>query len=226
MERVLHYSFQALLIVFLLTNSMDVAAGVIYAEDLYGEEYGTGFRLHWTTAKEHESQLFVVERSSDGLNFSAIGAIPAAGDSNEDHDYEFIDMELGIVQGYYRLKQIDKDGTSAMTEPILLSRANAATFQIVSNQKNIKDILYVNIQSIDFGIVECTVFNASGDIILMKKQSIRRGLNELAFDMSHEDEGNYSVTIQKDHSVATHIFYKEADAIRKMDNTASKGRRD
>ena len=226
MVRVLQRLFPTLLVIFLMTNTVDVSAGVIYAENLFGEEYGTGFRLHWATAKEVETQLFVVERSSDGLNFSAIGAIPAAGDANEEQDYEFIDLELGIVRGYYRLKQIDKDGTSSLTEPILLSRANAATFQIVSNQKNIKDILYVNIQSIDFGMVECTIFNAAGDIILLKKQSVRRGLNEFAFDMSHENEGNYSVTFQKDRSIATHVFYKEADAVRKMDNTASRGRRD
>ncbi len=223
MVRTLPISFKFTFCVLFTIFMYDASAGVIYSEDLFGEEYGSGFKLHWTTAKENNSQIFVIERSFDGLSFSAIGAIPASGNSIEELSYQFIDLELGIERAYYRLKQIDVDGTFSLSEPLLLSHINTAKFQIVSKEKNIENILYVNIVSIENGRVECTIRNAIGDVIFLEEQQIKRGLNEYAFNLEHENEGNYSVTFQKDNSIATHVFYKEADAIRKMDNTASKG---
>jgi hypothetical protein len=70
-------------------------------------------RLAWATASEVNSQQFEAERSADGVKFAAIGTVAAAGTSSSARRYELTDAKLpaGAVRLYYRLKQVDADGT-------------------------------------------------------------------------------------------------------------------
>jgi hypothetical protein len=66
--------------------------------------------LQWETAQEQNSSSFIIERSSDGNSFGAIGTVAAAGNSATPRDYSFTDLEPGKNNNYYRLKQTDLDG--------------------------------------------------------------------------------------------------------------------
>ncbi|MCR5887792.1 FG-GAP-like repeat-containing protein [Hymenobacter sp. J193] len=72
-------------------------------------------RLAWATATEQNSQNFEVERSADGRTFTRIGTVPAAGTSTSPRSYELLDAVLpsDAARLYYRLKQVDTDGTFA-----------------------------------------------------------------------------------------------------------------
>jgi hypothetical protein len=72
-------------------------------------------RLAWATASEKNSQQFAVERSLDGEQFAAIGTVGAAGSSGSARAYALLDAQLptGAALLYYRLKQLDADGTAA-----------------------------------------------------------------------------------------------------------------
>ncbi|GAA3979908.1 hypothetical protein GCM10022407_26420 [Hymenobacter antarcticus] len=70
-------------------------------------------RLVWATASEKNSARFEVERSTDGRTFAAIGAVAAAGSSTALRSYELLDATLPASTAtlYYRLKQVDQDGS-------------------------------------------------------------------------------------------------------------------
>ena len=70
-------------------------------------------RLAWATASELNSQSFEVERRTDGQFFGTVGTVAAAGSSSAARSYEFQDAKLtaGATLLYYRLKQVDRDGT-------------------------------------------------------------------------------------------------------------------
>ena len=67
--------------------------------------------LQWETAQEENSGSFIIERSSDGKSFGAIGTVAAAGNSSSARNYEFTDQTPQPNANYYRLKQTDIDGT-------------------------------------------------------------------------------------------------------------------
>jgi hypothetical protein len=67
--------------------------------------------LQWETAQEQNTLDFVVQRSSDGLNYSAIGTVDAAGNSTTARNYSFADRAPLPNANYYRLKQTDIDGS-------------------------------------------------------------------------------------------------------------------
>ncbi|GAA4031654.1 hypothetical protein GCM10022409_14860 [Hymenobacter glaciei] len=78
-------------------------------------ENNTAVRLAWATASEKNSAWFEVERSLDGLSFERLGAVAAAGSSSSARSYELLDAKLptGAALLYYRLKQVDANGTFA-----------------------------------------------------------------------------------------------------------------
>jgi len=68
--------------------------------------------LQWQTGQEQNSRDFVIERSSDGSNYSTLGTVAAAGTSNTKRYYNYTDIAPLEGNNYYRLKQRDLDGQS------------------------------------------------------------------------------------------------------------------
>ncbi len=68
--------------------------------------------LNWTTQTESNNKLFEVERSEDGIDFAKIGEVKGKGDSRTAIDYDFTDPHPKKGINYYRLKQINYDGSS------------------------------------------------------------------------------------------------------------------
>lgn len=67
--------------------------------------------LYWNTASERNSTYFALESSADGINFSEIGRITAAGQSSQSLSYKWSDPQRLARTTYYRLRQVDNDGT-------------------------------------------------------------------------------------------------------------------
>ena len=74
----------------------------------------TAVRLAWATASEKNSNQFDVERSPNGNTFEKVGEVAAAGNSSAPRTYGLTDATLpaGARVLYYRLRQVDQDGTA------------------------------------------------------------------------------------------------------------------
>jgi len=70
-----------------------------------------GIELMWETSAETDCDFFLVERSEDGLQYTPLGNLPGHGTSFVPHRYQFKDTEPVCPQAFYRLQQIDFDGT-------------------------------------------------------------------------------------------------------------------
>ena len=76
-------------------------------------------KLKWETASEINNSGFVVERSGDNNSFERIGFIEGKGTTTEKQEYTFIDASItGKGKFYYRLKQVDLDGTETYSDVI------------------------------------------------------------------------------------------------------------
>jgi|GEM_PF-3673516 len=68
--------------------------------------------LTWETSSEQNSDYFDIERSADLKSFSAIGKVKAKENKSDKTIYQLTDENPIPGIGYYRLKQVDLDGTS------------------------------------------------------------------------------------------------------------------
>lgn len=71
----------------------------------------TSVLLEWRTTSELNNEAFEVERSKNGFDFTQIARINGAGTTTQPVDYSLLDEQPLAGLSYYRLKQIDFDGT-------------------------------------------------------------------------------------------------------------------
>jgi len=86
---------------------------------------GPAALLTWQTATEHNAHAFVVEASPDGRAFAAVGQVAAAGSSAEPRRYQFRHV-AGPGLRYYRLHQLDADGTGHYSRTVAVRLGAAA----------------------------------------------------------------------------------------------------
>jgi hypothetical protein len=73
-------------------------------------------QLQWATAVERNSAAFVVERSATGEGFTAVAETKAQGNSAQATVYAATDAKPLAGLSYYRLRQVDRDGTTTYSQ--------------------------------------------------------------------------------------------------------------
>jgi hypothetical protein len=91
-------------------------------------------RLAWLTASEKNSAAFEVQRSTDGKAFTTISTVEAAGSSSARRSYSLRDEKLpaDAVVLYYRLRQLDQDGTASLS-PVRVVSVRQVSLNIYPN---------------------------------------------------------------------------------------------
>ncbi|MEM6879379.1 MAG: T9SS type A sorting domain-containing protein, partial [Bacteroidota bacterium] len=67
--------------------------------------------ISWATSEEVDNDYFIIERSEDGRNFGELATVPGLN-SRSGGNYLHIDKEPLSGVSYYRLRQVDIDGTT------------------------------------------------------------------------------------------------------------------
>ena len=92
--------------------------------------------LTWETASEVNNDYFDVQRSRDGVEFQSIGRVNGNGNSNAIIKYDFVDKNPYAGFNYYRLKQVDYDGTATDHQVIQVNNDDL--------KKNLDLVIYPN----------------------------------------------------------------------------------
>ncbi len=108
----------------------------ITLKDFYAEPLENEILLKWVVATEKNVAYYLLEKSTDGINFIPLNTIislsPAAGDNN----LSYFNYDNNPVKGinYYRLKNVDFDGTVATHKTIAVNFKNGAKTAFWINQ--------------------------------------------------------------------------------------------
>ena len=95
--------------------------------------HGDVVNLEWATATELNNDRFVVERSVDGFNFQPVVSRSGAGTSASVIEYQDLDRSPLPGLSYYRLGQIDLDGTTTWSDmvPVEFSASGARPLTVL-----------------------------------------------------------------------------------------------
>lgn len=95
--------------------------------DFHAEEEGpASVRLDWSTASEQDNDHFEVERSDDANAWWTVAQVAGAGTSAGVLHYSAEDDALRGTTTYYRLRQVDLDGTSTLSDVVTVVSAEGA----------------------------------------------------------------------------------------------------
>ena len=97
-----------------------------------GRAQSSSTLVYWSTASEENSDYYEVQRSSDGVDFKPVGRVVAAGFSTELRNYEYVDAHPVDGYNYYRLRQVDRDGTEDYTQ-IIAVHFRSSSLQVYPN---------------------------------------------------------------------------------------------
>ena len=91
--------------------------------------------LEWATATEADNDHFTVERSADLQEWTEVGNVPGALNSATTQWYELVDGSPLLNTSYYRLRQVDTDGTSTLS-PVRSVQFARSTVAVYPNPNN------------------------------------------------------------------------------------------
>jgi hypothetical protein len=102
-----------------------------------GSAKASSVALKWATASEKNSAYFQVERASPEApeQYQRIGQVAAVGTSTQPTSYSFVDAHP-LPQNYYRLRQVDNDGTSSYSPVVAVRATPALALQAYPNPTN------------------------------------------------------------------------------------------
>jgi hypothetical protein len=88
--------------------------------------------VNWTTASEHNSDYYTVEKSRDGISWNVLKTIPAAGNSTQLINYSVADVADISGTVYYRLTQVDIDGATKMYDVVSTNCSSESELSLIA----------------------------------------------------------------------------------------------
>jgi len=146
---------------------------------------GRAVRLDWATASEVNNDYFEVQRSLDGRSFEVAGRVAGNGSSLQAHTYLFTDAAPGVAAThYYRLRQVDHDGTSTFSPVQAIALAAGSSPWLLSAAPNptTPDNLRLHVQYGGAAAVPATltVQGLLGQTLLTQAVTLQPGTTQLA----------------------------------------------
>jgi hypothetical protein len=143
-----------------------------------GKCYNKNILLKWSTTSEINNDFFALEKSIDGIIWTAITKIK--GNSTTINNYSFTDTEQNNQQVYYRLRQVDIDGRFEYSKIISVDNCstNINLFTISPNPSNGNITVKINGLT---GLQQLQIYNAVGQFV--KKVQVIQNKNISIFDL-------------------------------------------
>jgi len=154
--------------------------------------------LNWSTATEVNNQLFEIERKTETTEFVTIGYVNGYGTTTDPQEYSYIDenIETGIY--FYRLKQIDFQGTYEYSDVIELDVKGPSHFALGQNYPNpFNPSTQIEFRIPETGNVKLAVYNLVGEeVALLVNGQVEAGVHEVTFNASNLPSGAYFYKLQ------------------------------
>jgi choice-of-anchor B domain-containing protein len=154
--------------------------------------YGNFVELDWTTATETNNQGFEIQKKS-GADFYTIGFVNGSGTTTEPRNYSYKDKNIENGVYVYRLKQIDFDGTSSLSEEIMVEVSNPSDFVLNQNYPNpFNPSTNIKFSLPNSGYTNLSVYNLVGEKVSeLVNEVLPEGEYNLRFDGANLPSGIY-----------------------------------
>ena len=150
--------------------------------------------LEWETQTEKNVAWHIVERAADGLNWLGIGQAAGKGNSEVVTRYSLADR-LPLTRAYYRLRSVDADGQSSLSNTIVLTRPDKTWGISMVYPSPTTDQVTVQFNTIQEEAVSLRITDVSGRLIMQQVVEATNGSNILTVPVSNLPAGLYLVNL-------------------------------
>lgn len=166
--------------------------------DFYATQDGAKNNLVWKIASESKVSQYIIEKSSDGVNFELLNTIsPNEKNNYEIKIYQVIDYQPNSGINYYRLSTLEKDGLIYPIKTISISQKyNQLETLIYQNDEKI----YIDFKNILDKIINIQLIDLTGKLLIEK--NAEQSLEEIK--VSEFSKGIYFIRIISTEKMINH----------------------
>lgn len=159
-----------------------------------GKNIGKINVLNWATATERNASHFILERSADKDNFTTIAKVDAKGNSATEINYAWEDNAPLNGMNYYRLTQVDQDGTTVIYNTLALkSYQRFEQHYIAPNPAyDFTNLMFYSEQAEP---VRLQIMDGHGQVLKTLETNTIEGNNTFQVDLSGLAPGPYMIGI-------------------------------
>ncbi len=153
--------------------------------------------LKWNTEHEISTAQFIIQRSTDGINFSNIGTVAASGNSSTVKNYTFTDNDAGDQQSlvlYYRLKVTDTNGSFKYSNTISVNLPVAKGAVTISPNPASNELKAIVLSPVTAN-ASWEIIDNTGRAIITGNTLLKKGDNNLSVKISKLPAGVYYLHI-------------------------------
>ncbi|QNE38747.1 T9SS type A sorting domain-containing protein [Hymenobacter sp. NBH84] len=161
-----------------------------------------GVKLDWATASEKNNKGFEVQRSQDGEQFTVLQFVKGQGSKGGATVYTALDAQPLSGTSYYRLKQVDEDGTFAYSPVAAITNIEAAR-EVTFYPNPARDVLNISTSESLVG-ARVTVTDLTGRTLLTRTLDASNTVS-----LSVLRTGTYLVTVETASGKVTRKIVKE-----------------
>jgi hypothetical protein len=157
---------------------------------------GDGIKLEWSTATETNNRGFEIQRGTNNRDLTTVAFVNGNGTTTEKQNYNYIDTDRQLGTVYYRLKQIDFNGSYEYSKVVEVTKA--ISYALAQNYPNpfnpITTITYSIPQN---SFVTLKVYNVLGsEVAELVNGQVEAGVHKVNFNGFDLNSGVYFYTIK------------------------------
>jgi Secretion system C-terminal sorting domain len=165
-------------------------------------------KLNWDTKDELNVVKYIIERSTDGIHFSATGTTQSKG--NGSFGYTFNDNAEGITASkiYYRIRVEEAAGKIRYSAIVYVNIKQTSKLVIAPNP--FTSYIHIQITAGKKGVADLRIINASGQIMYSSKVPLNEGQNSLSVNgLDNLSRGMYFLEIQSGNTINREKILKQ-----------------
>lgn len=154
--------------------------------------------IEWKTASETNNDYFILERSTDAVNYSEIARVDGQGMSVTTTNYQQYDENIQHGTYYYRLTQVDFDGQSTI-EGIAVVQCPLFAEDVVVYPQPADETLHIKLRTLYASKAAVQLINAVGQVVGNQNVDLSIGSQVIELNVSKLESGWYVLQLNSEH---------------------------
>ena len=157
-----------------------------------------GIELKWATATETNNKGFEIQRSLDKRAYVTISFVDGKGTTTSSQQYKYVDASATSGKYFYRLCQVDFDGSSKYSKVIETGEMAPTTFELSQNFPNpFNPVTNIKYSVASAQQVTLKVFNVLGkEVATLVNEKKEAGNYSVDFSALNLSSGTYLYRLQ------------------------------
>lgn len=165
--------------------------------------------LSWSTHSEINNSHFIIEKSSNGNEFTFLVRKNGHGTTSQQQWYFAEDDEPFHPITYYRLSQVDFDGTIHQSKMISVKLISTLTSDEINLSLNpAQDETWLSVNSDEESAIEISIYDINGRTLLNRQLPINVGMNAFRIALDGWLPGMYFLSAKSKETIKTFRFIK------------------